>query len=291
MRSVGFFLLLTSLVPLGAQTTPAGGVSPANIPSTKEVKANPFEQVDWVVDIGAFLAQVDSNVRIDGRGPGDIGTIIDFETDLGLAEQELLFNAQVIYQGWDKWSLGLEWFQLNRSSAGSLHRDIEWGDTSIPVGADISSFFDVNILRVFGGYEVWRNSDSIVGIGLGVHGADMTAGINGSFLVGNGRFDFEEEADTGIMLPLPNFGIWGSHAFSDKLFGTMRVDGFALEIDEYRGVLWSLGANLRYKATDQLSLGAGYSYFYLEVDMERRLWRGEAKFSYHGPKAFIFYTW
>lgn len=286
-----FFLLSGSFLLVAPGHAQQGG-SVSTAPSREVVEPRHIlDEVDWVVDLGAFYAQVDSNVRVDGKGPLDVGTGIDFESDLGLAEQELLFNAQIIYQGWEKWSLGVEWFQLDRNATGAAKREIDWGDTTIPVGATVDSYFDVDIFRVFGGYEIWRNSSSVVGLGLGVHGADMGVGITGNFTAGGNRVDFDEEAGTGSIIPLPNFGVWGSHAFSDKLYGSLRLDGFALEIDDYRGVLWNVEANLRYKATEQLSLGAGYSYFFLEVDMDRKLWRGEAKFSYHGPKAFIFYAW
>lgn len=250
-----------------------------------------LRSANWVVDIGAFYANVDSNIRIDGAR-GNLGTDLDFESDLGLAEREALFNASVTYLGWDRWIAGLEWFELDRTASSSLRRDIAWGNTLLPVGANFDAYFNVNIFRLFTGYELYQSNTSRVGIGIGVHGAGMEAGIDARFELAGGTFGvFESEADTGAILPLPNFGLWANHAFSERLVGSMRFDAFALEIDEYRGTLLSAGANLRYRATDRLSVGAGYSFFDLEVNMERRLWNGRARFGYHGPRLFVFYAW
>jgi hypothetical protein len=250
-----------------------------------------LDRAKWVVDVGAFYANVDSNIRIDGAR-GNLGTTLDFESDLGLTEREALFNASISYLGWDRWIIGAEWFELNRNASASLQRDITWGTTLVPLGAQADTYFNVNIVRLLAGYELYRTDRTRAGASIGVHGAGMEAGIDARFDVGNGTLGrFESEADTGAILPLPNLGLWAHHAFTDRLIGGVRIDAFALEIDEYRGSLISAGANLRYRATEKFSIGLGYSYFDLEVSMDRRLWDGKARFSYHGPRLFAFYAW
>ena len=120
----------------------------------------------------------------------------------------------------------------------------------------------------------------------------MQTGINAFVNIGaGGTINFEETASTGALLPLPNFGIWASRAYSDKFLAGIRFDAFALDLDEYRGSLVSLEGFMRYQATPQVSLGLGYSYFRLSATMRREEWKGKAKFGYHGPKIFLFYTW
>lgn len=286
-------LLLLCLAggPLAAQTTVAPPTAESEESPPAKIEAAVFTKANWIVDLGAFYANVDSKIRVDGNA-GNFGSDLDFESDLGLSENELLFNASATYTGWEKWSMGIEWFQLNRGSMGTLRKDIEWGQTLLPAQADIETYFDVNILRIYGGYELWRNDRTGVGLGAGIHGAGMKAGIDAVFSLGGGTFgEFSDDVSTGAILPLPNFGIWANHLFSPRLLGSFRVDAFALEIDEYKGELWSMAASVRYKATKRLSVGAGYSYFLLNVKMERNRWNGEAEFSYHGPKLFVFYAW
>lgn len=268
MKSIYAFLLsLVLSVGLPAQIEDAPETSAEKSP----VLTERLNTADWVLDIGAFYANVDSNIRIDGTN-GNIGTELDFESDLGLAEREALFNASVTYLGWNRWIVGAEWFDLNRHASASLRRDVEWGNTLLPVGADVDAYFNVNIVRVFAGYELYQSDRSRAGASIGIHGAGMEAGIDARFTLAEGNLgQFESEADTGAILPLPNFGLWAHHAFTERLVGTVRFDAFALEIDEYRGTLISTGASLRYRATEKFSLGAGYSFFDLEVSMERQL--------------------
>lgn len=276
---------------LVAQTTSDSPAPAGDRANSAEFRSNVFSGTDWILDLGAFNATVDSNIQVNGNG-GNIGTLLDFESDLGLSKREVLFNASLSYHGWDRWSAGVEWFELNRSSRGSLRRDIEWGQTLLPAEAVFDTYFNVQIVRVFGGYELWRNEDTGVGLGLGIHGAGMKAGMDAEFTLAGGNLgSFEDDVGTGAILPLPNFGIWANHLFTDRLLGSVRLDGFALEIDEYKGALWNLEATLRYEATERFSIGAGYSFFRLDVEMNRSRWNGKGKFSYRGPKLFLFYAW
>ena len=283
--------LLCLLLPCAAMAQSSTDKPDETAKSDPLVLKEVIENAHWVVDIGAFYANLDSNIRIDGAG-GNFGTELDFESDLGLEEREALFNASVTYAGWDRWIIGAEWFELDRNASTTLRRDVEWGNTLLPLGAAINAYFNVNIVRVFASYDLYRTDNTRAGVSMGVHSAGMEAGIDARFdLVGGSLGQFESDADTGAILPLPNFGLWVYHAFTDRLVGAVRFDAFALEIDEYRGILISTGASLRYRATEKLSLGAGYSFFDLDVRMERSRWNGEARFSYHGPRLFVFYAW
>jgi len=290
-RMMGVFLGLVAAGSLSAQFPATPPAAETNESTDAEVTQAVFSEADWIVDLGMFYAFVDSKIQVNGSG-GVVRRDVDFESDLGLSDNELLFNASVTYAGWDKWLLGLEWFQLDRGAMGTLRRDIEWGDTVIPAQAAIETFFDVDILRLWAGYELWRNDHSGVGVGGGFHGAGMKAGLDASFSLAGGTVaEFSDEVSTGTILPLPNFGIWANHLFTPRILGSLRADAFAIEIDEYKGSLLSFEASLRYKATERFSVGAGYSFFKLNVKMERNRWNGEAEFSYHGPKLFVFYAW
>lgn len=286
-----FALIVLASSDLRAQTAVSPTATGESSSSSPPIVSEVFTQSDWILDLGMFYANVNSNIRVDGNA-GNFGSDLDFETDLGLSEHELLFNASLSYHGWNRWRAGVEWFELNRGSMGTLRRDIQWGQSLLPAEAAFETYFDVQIVRIYGGYELWRNDTTGVGLGLGIHGAGMKAGIDAEFSLAGGSFGtFSDEVSTGAILPLPNFGIWANHLFSPRLLGSVRADAFAIEIDEYKGELWSLAASVRYKATERLSIGAGYSYFLLNVKMERNRWNGEAEFSYHGPKLFVFYAW
>lgn len=144
---------------------------------------------------------VDSHIRSDGNA-GNVGTESDFESDLGLTERATPFDAWLSYHGWDRSTVGLKWFDLSRNASGSWERNITWGDTVIPVGAQSEAFFAVNIVRFFASYELSRTEKLNSGLGLGVHGAGLEAGIDSRLIFAGGAgFQFESEADTGAVLP------------------------------------------------------------------------------------------
>ncbi|RKX34762.1 MAG: hypothetical protein DRP71_06030 [Verrucomicrobia bacterium] len=250
--------------------------------------SNVFVDSDWIVEVGAFWAGVDSEVRVDGAN-GEIGTEIDFENDLGLSDRELLFNVGVSYHGIEKWVFMVDWFDLQRSSSGTIDKYIEWDNTLLPVGAEVQGYFNIQVVRLFAGYTVWQNEKNEIGLGFGIHGTGVQAGLAAEGSVGGGYFELDSEVDTGLVLPLPDFGIWGYHAFSENLVGAARIEVFALDLGEYSGGLYSISASLRYKATDWLSVGLGYNFFKINANVNRALWNGRFEFIYYGPRVFTIF--
>jgi len=253
---------------------------------------NTFQQDDWIIDVGVFWAGVDTKIRADGKNGGR-GAEVDLENDLGLSDREALFDMALYYKGWNRWVIGLEWFELRRNTMHVLEKDIDWNDIIFPIGVETNSYFDLNVVRLSVTYRLLDTPRARIGVGFGVHGTGAKAGIKGVLSAGpedNFGVETESEVETGAIIPLPNFGIWGTYVFSDKFIGLVNLEGFAMNYEEYSGSLWRLEASLRYEASDYLSLGIGYAYFHVEVDLDKKLWHGQLEFSYYGPKLFAYFT-
>ena len=51
----------------------------------------------------------------------------------------------------ERWRLQFEYYDLNRSATKTITRQIDWGDTTFPIGATINTKFDSTIYRLTGG--------------------------------------------------------------------------------------------------------------------------------------------
>jgi hypothetical protein len=65
----------------------------------------------------------------------------------------------------EKWRLEAEYFGLKRSATRTLATEIEWGDTTYPVGTAVDSTFDITDTRLAVGYTFFKRKDKEIGVG------------------------------------------------------------------------------------------------------------------------------
>ena len=87
--------------------------------------------------------------------------------------------------------------------------------------------------------------------------------------------------------PLPHFGINYAHAYSPDWSLHASLIGFGMSIDEYSGLLIEANASVMYQFHRRFGVGAGFKYFDLNVDREKRDTTSEYEFKYFGPALFL----
>ena len=165
------------------------------------------------------------------------------------------------------------------------------------VGASIDSTFDVAIARLTYGYRVVNRKKSAVNLKAGVHIAKLETVLR---LSGNVLKDGVPISDQGLSVvdegsdltwPLPHFGVSWGYAFTPN-FG-MRLQGlaFAIKIDEFKGTLLDLGADLLWYPWKNVGFGGGLRYFEatLSNDDEDDL-LGKITYEYVGPVLYVSFS-
>ena len=86
-----------------------------------------------------------------------------------------------------------------------------------------------------------------------------------------------------IVQPLPNFGAWYMHAFSEKWASTIRIDWLSASIDRYDGHIINSALNVGYALSDHFGIGLAYNFFELNLKVDDPGWTGRIRSRFEGP--------
>ena len=83
------------------------------------------------------------------------------------------------------------------------------------------------------------------------------------------------------------------HAFSKRWIGRAGADFFKLEVGDYAGSLIDVRATLDYRFTDNLSVGAGWHWIKVTVDLNKPVsgWKGRFDWDTRGLMLYGRLVW
>lgn len=271
----------------------AAGVSADE--SAEEKKLGSLTDSKFTLALGGFFPRVSSEFSLNAPD-GAHGGSVSFEDDLGMDKSSASAWVGFHWRFQPRHQLQLEWFQLNRSGESTAQGTIgPIGETTIGVGAGVSSKVDFSLGRVTYGYTFWRNEDWRLNILAGLHIATFKATVTaGGNVTVNGVPRLSEtktESTSTHTIPLPHFGGSVAYKISPRWSTSLSALGFALEIDNYGGYLVEVDANVAYQVSKHFGVGGGLKYFnlYLEANGDRG---GGASYDYQffGPAIFGYAT-
>jgi hypothetical protein len=225
--------------------------------------------------VGGFWPDVNTTVRADGNG-GRIGTSLDFESDLGLADRDALFMAGAGMRLGERHYIDLLYFKLARDADHTIDRTIEFGDRVFEAQATVSASFETEVIRLSYGYAFISNDKHLLLGQIGAHYTRVTAGLS---LRGDRSVSGEADSD----VPLPVLGLVYDYSITPKVRLELRAQIFRLEFEGIDGALDNLTASVSYAFTPRISAMVGYNYYSMDVDAQADRWNGSFDFDYHGP--------
>ncbi len=98
----------------------------------------------------------------------DQGAKLDFENDLNLGDQEVIPSLDFEWQIAKRHRLAARWQNIGRNSSSQALTEIEWGDETIPINADIDLQFDITQFFVDYTFYPWVKERWALGFGLGI---------------------------------------------------------------------------------------------------------------------------
>ncbi|RKX45444.1 MAG: hypothetical protein DRP64_04735 [Verrucomicrobia bacterium] len=271
---------------------------------------NPMLTKKYSVWIGGFFPDIDSTASINGE-------VIENPPELSFEEILGLDDSKSVLWGGASWRISrrnyleFEFANLNRDARTELITDdpIKIGDSIVDAGVRIDTTFDLTLARLTYGYSVVRNEKMDVQLKAGAHIADTAASIKlgagvrvcrpgddpdaapgdpGSCPVFTDSTDRLESSD--VTLPLPHFGASFAYAFTPNLGLRSQALGFALKINDIKGSIIEIDADLVYHPWNNFGLGAGFRYFKVKVESTGSSLNGKFDFEYYGPVAYAVFT-
>jgi hypothetical protein len=226
----------------------------------------------------------DTNVRIDREEATGEGTLVNFESDLGLEDSRTLQRFEVQWRPFARHELAGTYFSAPRSGREQIDREIVFRDETYPVSALVTTAFDLDYASATYTYWARRGARDGFGITLGVAALSINAGITAERP--GETLTVTQTAETEV--PVALAGVQGRVAFARTLFGEASVSTLPqVTIGDYTGSALTGRARLEYRPLRWLGVGASYNYFRLDVDVEQLDFGGSLDMTIQGPEAFV----
>lgn len=235
----------------------------------------------WL-DVGAFWASIDSDLRIDNQALGVEGTRIDFESHLGLDDSRTLPKVTGGIRIGKRFRLEGDYFRLSRSGELVLLESLRIDDTVYPIGAAVETDFRTDIYRIALGYSLIRNDQGEFGVSAGVHQSRGKFQVQALLLGGT---LLEERRSKSF--PLPNVGLYGNVHLFGPVSLQASADAFQMKAGNYKGSLIDAHVGLEARLLKNAGIGAGYRYAGYKLKADKSDWRGKLSYSYSGPMVYV----
>jgi len=232
------------------------------------------------VRLGTYLVGY-NEAKINISSPFLLGINLDVRNDLNMDGENQVGRIDGYYRIKGKHSLGFSYYEFNSSGSIKTGREIELpdpgnpeGTITIPIGAQVDSFLDTQILRLNYIYNFYLSERAGMALNLGLHISKIEAGIRGELVVGdpvsvNGT-------SVGVTAPLPVFGFKLSYKPTDRLRLMYENNIFLLSYSNYEGLYTDQSLLAEYRFWKWGGIGGGININTLKLnakddDSERQL--------------------
>jgi hypothetical protein len=245
--------------------------------AAQDIPSHPALTDRYYFGVGVFFPKTSTQAQLQNKVSG-VGATIDFEQSLDMERSKTVPTAFGRWRIGERWRVDAEYFALNRTSERMLDREIQWGDQTFPVNAQVAAKFNFSDLRVSAGYSFFRTTDKELGVGLGLHVASYETSLRTATASGEGE---------DVLAPLPVLSLYAQFALTERWAMGGRLDRFSLSYDKYDGSLTSLGLDIVYQPFRHFGIGAGYRglFIRMEVEGDRNLLR--LRQTFEGPLLFV----
>lgn len=205
------------------------------------------------VNMGFFLTSLYSDISISGTQAG-LGVNLNLEDALGLNSSSFVFRGETSYNFGSKRRshVRLGYFGLIRNSSKVLESDIEIGDEVYPVGTEVSTTYDVHIIRSLYDYAYFQDERISLGVSAGLYVLPV------NFSIGTGNI-IDEAAK--FIAPLPVFGIHNIIFITPKILLKQNLEILYMNTANFQGSISDLNVYVEYNPLKHLGLGVGFNSF------------------------------
>jgi hypothetical protein len=238
--------------------------------------------------ISAGAAQLDADGVFAAQIPGGPTVpLIDFNL-IGLDDSDSTHWLSVIWRSTEsRWGV---WFANWRYDVGGermWEQELAIPDKPvIPVGARVRSDFDTKWYILEATYSFWRTETLDAGIGFGLHTVDFDIRLHAQVEAGEEQREFIG-SDLDAIAPLPNIVGYVYWKPLPRWRLDARVGWFGLEYDRYDGKMTNADVMISYELSERFSLGAGYNFVHLDLDIEKSKYTQVYDVDFDGPMAFV----
>ncbi len=206
---------------------------------------------------GGFLG-LSTEMRLDANEL-DLGTVINFEDDLDLDSSKIVPSLGFRARLGKRHLIDTFWTKADRGSTSQALTDIEFGDISIPLDAEVSLSFEQEELLVGYSYYFMLRDRWALGVRGGFRWLKLQAFLT---IIDT---DISDEGDTSA--PLPFVGLSFRFGITPKLRLISDFGWLSLEVGDVDGSQFVGDASLEYLAWKNVSFGAALGLSSIDVEV------------------------
>ena len=223
-----------------------GTETKAELDSTEQA-VQPWDRLS--VGFGAFIAGYNSGITLGSKQLG-LGLVIDIEDALGLQTSSFAMRGKVIYRFGKtrKHALTGGYFGINRNAKKTLEDSLQLGGIVYPIGTDLTSKYNITIVRVKYDYSFYQDDRVSLGASFGL----FIMPINFSVKAQN-----QEDQVANFVAPLPLIGIRSDFQITKKFYLHQTAELLYLSFTNFTGGLLDLTIMLEHKTFKNVGFGFG----------------------------------
>ena len=257
---------------------------PGFLYSQDDENKHPMLADEFVIEAGWF--NPNDNIDFGVSGTIDLEDIddIDFDEQLGISGGQNTFNLHFKWRfsKSNLWYMTGEYFGVSPEETVTINEEIEWEGVVYPVGGVARLGYSLSLYRVFFGRVISRGQKHELSAGLGIHGVNAGAFVEGAAFVGNQPIG-DQRSEESIFLPLPNIGASYIWAPTHRWGFFARVDWFGIQIDNISGGLWNVSPGVNFMITKNFGITGSYQFLNFNADVDTDEWKGGFDLSFSGP--------
>jgi hypothetical protein len=245
---------------------------------TKDSLIAPWWVEKFKVTAGLFVPINNTRVQVGANGSAS-GTDIDFQKDLGFGASQVTFLANFQWRISRRSKINLAYYDMNRTATHTLTKDITFNDQTYHINSTVDTYFNTAIYQFSYSYAIIEKPTYEAGVMIGAHTVGTKAGIS----LNGTNTGISQDNNFGFTAPLPDLGIWGGYAFSDRFAVGLDFDYLSLTINKINGRLIAYNLVFSYKLIRQLDLSLAYSGLNFNVETTKKDITGKFRWGYNGP--------
>jgi hypothetical protein len=227
----------------------------------EEPEALPWEK--GALQLGGFVATFNSELTFGLKGARN--GRINGEDLLGLDSTLTVFRAEAMYRPGSsrRNQLDFAYGAYHRDANATLSRELTIEGQTYPVGAQVSTLLNFDLIRGTYSYAFVQNQWLRVALGLGVYAVPLRYGLEVETISGATAVEGGD-----VTLPLPALALRTEVRLIDKLFLKASADGMYLEISDFKGWIADINLSLEYRPWKHIGFGLGYNFVDIHAETE-----------------------
>ena len=226
---------------------------------------------------GAY-ADLNSTIRFEGS-KGLFSTQVNFERHLGLEDRNMIIAGSFIYRITPRSGFGATFYRLYRQASTNLENDIVYEGDTLKKGLLVKGYFNTDVFTFGYLLSILKDQKSFMGAYFNLYLINVQAGIRSEV------FEFDES--TGLVTPLPNFGIIAAFQLKKWVGITGGIGVFALNTEGLNGAFVDFNVEVEFNPTKWLGLTVGYYFFDVTIGWPVEDFKAIINYNYTGPSVGI----